>query len=95
MYMVSGLLLALALYIPPGSRSASTATRTGYLAWVGLPPRGWIRPWGSDAAYRRVQSHAGNARDRIRVYRASEAFIIPYIDSTPQHAGARHGVWMR
>jgi hypothetical protein len=30
----------------------------------------------------------------IRVYRASEAFMIPYIDPTPQNAGARHGVWM-
>jgi hypothetical protein len=30
---VSGFLLALGLYIPPGSRSASTATRTGYPSW--------------------------------------------------------------
>ena len=32
MYVVSGFVLALALYIPPGSRSSQTAIRTGYIA---------------------------------------------------------------
>jgi hypothetical protein len=42
MYVVSGFVLALALYIPPGSRSAQTAIRTGYIAWEGTP-RGYRR----------------------------------------------------
>jgi hypothetical protein len=28
-------------------------------------PTAWTRPWGSEAAYRRVQSHAGNVCDPI------------------------------
>src|SRR5215208_8376701 len=45
MYVVSGFLLALALYIPPGSRSASTATLTGYRLWADMPPKGWTKRW--------------------------------------------------
>ena len=33
----------------------------------GTLPRVWTRPWGSDAAYRRVQSHAGDVRGPIQV----------------------------
>ena len=58
-------------------------------------PTGWMRPWGSDAAYRRVQSLAGNVRDPIQGYRGSEAFTIPYIDPTLQDVGVDHQVWMR
>jgi hypothetical protein len=58
-------------------------------------PTGWMRPWGSDAAYRRVQSLAGNVRDSIQGYRGSEAFTIPYIDPTPQHVGICDRVRMR
>ena len=52
----------------------------------------WTRPWGSDAAYRRVQSLAGDVRDLIRGFRGGEAFSIPYIEPTPQHVGVCHRV---
>ena len=47
-------------------------------------PTGWMRPWGSDAAFRLVQSLAGNVSDPIQGYRGSEAFTNPYIDPTLQ-----------
>jgi hypothetical protein len=43
------------------------ATLTGNRAWVDMPPKGWTRPWGSEAAYRRVQSQAGNVRGPIQL----------------------------
>jgi hypothetical protein len=39
MYVMSGFLLALALYIPPGSRSASSATATPTGEHVGVGHR--------------------------------------------------------
>ena len=53
-------------------------------------PTAWTRPWASDAAYRRVQSLAGNVRDPIQAYRGYGAFVILYIDPTPQHVGVGH-----
>jgi hypothetical protein len=43
MYVVTGFLLA--LYIPPISRSASTATPTGYLAWACTPRARCTKRW--------------------------------------------------
>src|SRR5215210_2663894 len=60
-----------------------------------MPPTAWTRPWGSDAAYRRVQSLAENVRGPIQVYRGSETLTIPYFDPTLQHIGVDHRVWMR
>jgi hypothetical protein len=48
-----------------------------------------------DAAYRRVQSHAGFVRGPIQVYCGSGAFTIPYIDPTPEPIGVCQGAWMR
>ena len=45
----------------------------------------WTRHWAIDAAYRQVQSLAGNVRDPIQGYRGSEALTIAYIDPIPQH----------
>ncbi len=93
MYVVSGFLLALALYIPPGSRSASTATRTGYRH--GPSYRRGDGQGSGVATPLTGECKATQETCVIQVYRASEAFMIPYIDLTPQNAGARHGVWMR
>jgi hypothetical protein len=46
-------------------------------------PTGWMKAWGSDAAYRRVQSLARNVRDPILGYRGRGAFTNPYIDPRP------------
>jgi hypothetical protein len=50
------------------------------------------RRWGSDAAYRRAQSHARFVRGLNLVYRGSGAFTIPYIEPAPQHVRAGHRV---
>jgi hypothetical protein len=60
--VVSGFLLA--LYIPQGSRSASTATPNGYLAWVRTPRE---RPWNP---------YAGAGGDLPRLTRTAMALVI-------------------